>query len=329
MSAGAPTARPAVVLRAAPAEVREALASFAAGRELLAQPEARAHALAGGVENRVWRVVGPYADWVVRLGGGRDARLAVDRRRELACVTLAASHGFAPGIVHAAPGSGLLVAAHVAGRTWSRDDARALRNVARFGARLRALHAVPVPSSLPAVDPGAAIEGYLALDPPPQPPVPRAKLASAAAASLAAVAPRAHALCHHDLHHRNVIDAGELVFVDWEYAGRGEPLLDLAAFAAYHDFDAPRRAALLAAYEAGGPPPQRLADAHEVGGASPERFAAACTLFDCLQALWYDAADAWHTLGADARAALIQRLALSPRRSARAAACAGTPRRPP
>ena len=165
--------------------------------------------------------------------------------------------------------------------------------------------------------------------PPPNPPVPRAKLASAAAASLAAVAPRAHALCHHDLHHRNVIDAGELVFVDWEYAGRGEPLLDLAAFAAYHDFDAPRRAALLAAYEAGGPPPQRLADAHEVGGASPERFAAACTLFDCLQALWYDAADAWHTLGADARAALIQRLALSPRRSARAAACAGTPRRPP
>jgi thiamine kinase-like enzyme len=154
MSAGAPT----MALAAAPAEVREALASFAAGRELLTQPAAHVHALAGGVENRVWRVIGPHVDWVVRLGGERDARLAVDRRRELACVTLAASHGFAPGIVHAGPEGGLLVTTRVAGRTWSRDDARAPRNVARFAARLRALHAVPVPSSLTPVDPRAVIE---------------------------------------------------------------------------------------------------------------------------------------------------------------------------
>lgn len=273
----------------------EALASFAAGRSVLASAAATAYELAGGAENRVWRVVAGDRDWVVRLGGARDARLAVDRSRELAAATLAATHGFAPRIVHAVVERGLLVTTHVAGASWSRDDARSAAGIARCGLRLRALHAVPVSSALPAVEPHAAIDRYLALAPAPSAPVPRSRLRSLALAGLARVAPVPRALCHHDLHHRNVIDAGELVFVDWEYAGRGEPLLDLAAFAAYHDFDPPRRAALLAAYGD--------------GAVDPHRFEAAASLFDCLQALWYDAADAWGMLADEARTALVERLA--------------------
>lgn len=306
----------------APPALATELATFAAGRAVLARTDVALQELAGGAENRVWRLQATDLDWVVRAAGARDARLGVDRRRELAAARLAAAHGFAPPIVHASPERGLLVTGHVAGSTWSRDVARSSTGIARFAARVRTLHAVPVGADLPPVDPAAAIRSYLALPAPPGAPLDRACLDALARSALVRLAPRPRALCHHDLHHRNVIDADALVFVDWEYAGRGEPLLDLAAFAAYHDLDAARRVALLDAYASTGAPsaapPPGAAPLVTAPTSRPDaaHFAAALLLFDCLQALWYDAADAWSTLGDESRDALVERLAraFSPRR---------------
>ncbi|OZG72258.1 hypothetical protein BTA51_16085 [Hahella sp. CCB-MM4] len=42
-------------------------------------------------------------------------------------------------------------------------------------------------------------------------------------------------LVHHDLHQGNFcLDQGRLVILDWEYAGRGNPWLDMAALVRYH-----------------------------------------------------------------------------------------------
>ena len=60
-------------------------------------------------------------------------------------------------------------------------------------------------------------------------------------------------LCHNDLHHSNLLEsAGGLLAIDWEYAGVGHRVMDLAGYAAYHDLDDTGSALLLDAYSAGG-----------------------------------------------------------------------------
>jgi thiamine kinase-like enzyme len=71
-------------------------------------------------------------------------------------------------------------------------------------------------------------------------------------------------LCHNDLHHLNIVGSREVIqVVDWEYAGLGDPIMDIASYLAYHDLDAPATAALLEAYGAGPATPSfaRWADA--------------------------------------------------------------------
>jgi thiamine kinase-like enzyme len=98
--------------------------------------------------------------------------------------------------------------------------------------------------------------------------------------------------CHNDLHYRNVLDDGHLWFVDWEYAGCGDPRFDLAGIVAYHDLETPLVEALLAAY----------------GEYSPAQLAPWVSLFDAVHALWLDTADAWGSLSPERRSALVTRL---------------------
>jgi hypothetical protein len=164
------------------------------------------------------------------------------------------------------------------------------------------------------VDPRTTIPWYLARPFAAKGPVPRATLVHRAGEALRGYAPRARAFCHHDVHHLNVVElstvvaataddadgsrapvvpAGRLLLLDWEYAGAGDPAMDLAAYAAYHDLDDLARESLLAAY---GPAVTR------------DELDRACEVFDCLQALWHDAAGSWGRLEADARHALVGRL---------------------
>lgn len=279
-------------MTALPPEVARELAAFEAGRAVLREG-ATAAPLAGGLTNRTWRVTSAAADWVVRLGGGRDAALAIDRRAELLALRTAAAHGLAPRCVHAAAARGVLVLEYVAGTVWSRTTPRSAAGIERIGAAFRRLHSLPVPAALPEVDARDAIRRYLGAPVGVPGPVPREVLAERTAAALAGYAPRGRAFCHHDVHHRNVVEADRLVLLDWEYAGAGDPALDLAAFAAYHDLDAVARARLRAAY---GP------------GVTDEELDRALHVFDCLQALWHDAAGTWSALAAEARDALAARL---------------------
>jgi thiamine kinase-like enzyme len=55
--------------------------------------------------------------------------------------------------------------------------------------------------------------------------------------------------CHNDLMPANLLDTGDRVWViDWEYAGIGHPLFDLAGLSSNGAFDAAQDSALLAAY---------------------------------------------------------------------------------
>jgi len=62
------------------------------------------------------------------------------------------------------------------------------------------------------------------------------------------------ALCHHDVWRGNLVQcpgqAGATRLIDWEYAGCGDPLFDLATVVCYHDLDAEQADVLWRAYEA-------------------------------------------------------------------------------
>ena len=273
-----------------------ALAGFAAGRDALATTPVVVELTAGAL-NTVYRVTSGAGDWAVRLGGGADAALAINRVAERQVHSVVAGLGFAPPIVHAAPAEGVLVTEFVAGAPVSRERLRQPDMLRALGERLGELHRAPVPRTVRRVDVHDAVLHYLELDGVPPGPMSREDIASRLRWSLAGYQQTGLALCHNDLHHRNLLVGPRLVFVDWEYGGVGDPLFELAAVIGYHDLDEQQRSVLLAAH--GGP-------------FKPDHVGAMCLVFDCLYALWLDAARAWGGLETGHRDALLARLAIDP-----------------
>ena len=278
------------------AGLRAALEGFAAGREALAAGFS-ATPLAGGISNRSWRVGSAAGDWVLRLAGSSDARLAVNRVAERQAQAAAAALGFAPAVVHAAPAQGVLVSEFLPGSALTRAELESSATLSALGARLAELHSHPPPRGVRRLDLHAVLAHYLELAPLAAGPVSRPLLGARLRWAVASYAPVASALCHNDLHHRNILAAERLMFVDWEYAGVGDPLFELAAVIGYHDLDANQRATLLAAH--GGP-------------FTSAQLASMSLTFDCLHALWLDAANGWQALAEDRRQALLARLAIDP-----------------
>lgn len=273
-----------------------ALGSFAAGRDALATAP-RIVDLTAGALNRVYRVTSPVGDWVVRLAGSADTALCINRVAERQVHAAAAALGFAPGIVHADPASGLLVTEFHAGAAVSRAQLREPTMLQALGERLGELHRAAVPRTVRRIDVHDVLLHYLERPGVPPGPLPRELLASRLRWALANYRQSGFAICHNDLHHRNLLAGPSLLFVDWEYGGVGDPLFELAAIIGYHDLDPSGRATLLAAH----------------GGTFREAdVASMCLVFDCLHALWLDTAEAWGGLEAGSREALLARLAIDP-----------------
>jgi thiamine kinase-like enzyme len=273
--------------------VRAALRARDATRALA---DATLEPVRGGLSNYAWKAGHGGRNWFVRLGGPESATLGVDRWSECALLDLAGSAGLAPPLVACEPASDLLVTQFISGATWRREDAHMARNVARIAERLRVLHGLVPSSAIRTVDFAAQARGLEAqlgaIGPlPASGPgecarvVPLIHAARAREAEILEIASSAADLlsarrptivpCHNDLHHLNLLDDGDrLWLVDWEYGGVGDPLFDLASLACQHEYTAAERAALLDAYGAGG-------------GFAVETLDAACTVFDYVQWLWY------------------------------------------
>jgi thiamine kinase len=272
------------------------LAGFALGREAAAAG-VTLDALQGGLDNASWRARSAAGDWVIRIAGDRDQRFQINRVAERQTQAAAAALGFAPAILYADPARGVLVSEYLGADVWTRERARTADGIRTLGARLGALHAAPVPKGVRRLDVHSVLAHYLELPGVAPGPVSRAELGARLRWSLATYRPAAAALCHNDLHHRNLIGAAPLRFIDWEYGGVGDPLFELAAVCGYHDYDAEQRALLLEAHG---------------GGLDAAHAARMCLVFDCLHALWLDAADGWRTLDAPRQHALIERISIDP-----------------
>lgn len=217
--------------------------------------------LSGGITNHNYRVDKGGKSYVLRLPGVDTALLGIDRAVEVAATRAAAAIGLAPEVVAFLEPQGYLVTRWVDGRALAPEEIReppVLRAVGEALARLHRLAPLRAPFSpfqvVRAYDRFAHARGAAAF--PENYPELLAGL-SRVERALAARPVRA-APCHNDLLTANfLLGTRGLVLIDWEYAGQGDPLFDLANVAAHHDFDEAQLELLLASYVNAAP------DAHQ------------------------------------------------------------------
>jgi thiamine kinase-like enzyme len=211
------------------------------------------YGLEGGFKKRSYVVSAGDRQWVLRLPApGADALL--DLATEADVMRAAAAADLAPGVVAVDVEAGILLTDYRgAARAWSAADAREPRNIERAAALLHKLHSLDV--SAPVFAAERIARGYLAtlaaaVD------AGRTRFDSRERSWVDELLERARyydathrptVLCHNDLVAANVLDDGRLVLVDFEYAVRAAPVLDLAGLAAMNDYGARERRALLAA----------------------------------------------------------------------------------
>ena len=216
--------------------------------------------MTGGITNRNYLVRAAGGSFVARLNVGREP-LGIDRRNEVVCQRAAHALGVAPAVVHHE--DGVLVSEYLSARTMGPAGVRDPAFVPRLAAVLRASTTV-----------GIGSPGRSCISPPFRPsgrtPPGRGRWARGCRATWTPCwrtpgdwpggsAPFVPVLCHNDLLAANLLDDGRRVWlVDWEYAGVGHPLFDLAGVSANCGFSAAEDATLLAAYRGtpgrSGPP---------------------------------------------------------------------------
>jgi thiamine kinase-like enzyme len=203
-----------------------------------------------GLTNESWLVRTVRDAVVVRISNTAEQDLQIDRHSEAAILVAVAAADLGAPVLLCDPATHILVTRYL-GRPWTFEDAREPANIERLAGTLRRLHALTPPGDVRTVDLDATIEGYL-----------RALDEHGAQHELGTEVLRAHArnaaqslqagsvpcLCHNDAHHLNVVGDGEVRLIDWEYAGVGERLFDLASACVYHAYDAAQRERLLRAY---------------------------------------------------------------------------------
>lgn len=218
-----------------------------------------AEPLLGGLSNESWKVKDDIGTHVVRYG--RDYPFHhVDRAREVMTARAAHAAGFGPRVEHAEPG--VTVVEYLNARTWGPDDLRA--NPDRIATLLRRFHA-----EMPAHISGAAflfwpfhvIRDYArtirAGKSPFIPDLPA--LLSLSDQLEQAQIPLPLIFGHHDLLPANFLDDGiRLWLIDYEYAGFGTALFDLAGAASNAGMEVPETHRLLTTYFGESPSPALL-----------------------------------------------------------------------
>jgi thiamine kinase len=229
-----------------------------------------------GLTNESWLVRTARDAVVVRVSNTAEQELQIDRRSEAAILAAVAAADLGAPVLLCDPARHVLVTRYL-GKPWSFDDALELANIERLALTMQRLHALTPPGGARTVDLSETVEGYLrTLDEhgTQNPLGAQALRIRARGAAELLSAGSVACLCHNDAHHLNIVDDGEVRLIDWEYAGVGERLFDLASACVYHGYDEAQRQRLLSAYLAAR------------DGAIEGRLDTACWLFEYVRDLW-------------------------------------------
>lgn len=178
----------------------------------------------GGRTNQNFFVYAGSQTFFARLGVDLPHH-GVTRAKEVRCSRLAAAAGIAPKVIFSA--DGVLVTEVIDGRTLVQGESISDMILDRLAQGLRRLHEFAVPRDLAPFDPVAICRSQLkALPDSAVSPERRRRILNILQST-----PRldSRSLIHADLIPENVIVRNDTpILVDWEYAGLGDPLVDLA-----------------------------------------------------------------------------------------------------
>lgn len=206
--------------------------------------------LAGGITNVNHLIQDGNSKFVVRCCEDRSY-LGIDRRNERICQEAAFQAGVSPEVTHCA--DGMLVTRYIDAAPLNADGLRDEALLARLSATIRRLHDVrdDLAGEMLYFCPFQTVRTYAAtarrLN---------ARLPSDLDAYLddakqlaRGIGPFRPTLCHNDLLPANIIDDGaRLWLVDWEYAGIGNPLFDLASISSNAQLNEELESVLVKAY---------------------------------------------------------------------------------
>ena len=219
--------------------------------------------LPGGLTNANYLITRGAERFVLRIGGPNAQPLGIDRAAEPRATAAAAADGIGPDVIHACNEHGLLVTRFIAGPAPSDEAMRTPGMIARVADLLRRVHAIPVALNAPSYCPFRRAERWAheaerrgAVFPDDFP----ALVVRMRAVERDRPATPVHQLrfCHNDPVRGNIIDDGALRLVDWEYAGFGDPVFDLAVVSMNNRYDNPQDLTLLGAYFDGDATPDHL-----------------------------------------------------------------------
>jgi thiamine kinase len=254
---------------------RAARAALVTRAETAALAAAAFAPIAGSLSNFAWHVSVPGQDRFVRYARAGNERLGADLHAEGEILRVVAAAGLAPPVVRCDPSARLLVTQWMASAGGDPSAAGRDRSIQRVAATLRQLHGLTPPPGVRAVD-FAVQARQLEIALPAR--VAQPELTACAAQIWSHLGPgQAMALCHHDIHAQNLVTdpAGRLWLVDWEYAGLGDPVFDLASCASQLELSAAGTRLLCDEYIRAG------------GAVERERLELARWAFDYVQWLWY------------------------------------------
>ena len=208
---------------------------------------------------------------VLRIDKPLANAIGLDRKAEADVLIAVEAAGIGPQVVWADPARGILITEYLEGDAWDRHDLLVESNLERLGGLFRKLHALaPAGPEFRVADWAERYAQRLQT----KPGRVLAERIKHLDHCLKEERPVPAVLCHNDPVARNIVDSRALHFIDWEYAGVGDPYFDLAVVTAHHELPDKAVDALLESYLV------------SFGAADYARLALAAELYDCLHLLW-------------------------------------------
>ena len=196
--------------------------------------------LSGGETNRTYLVEADGRRAVLKIDARPRAAPYNRRAVESVIQKSAAGAGLAGNVLYA--DETVILTEYVDGEVWTADDLDDFDNLDRLAMALRKLHSLPLTGRV--FDAATAARDYARRLDGADPLIARQCLDVVESMR----APRNLCCCHNDLVAANIVSAGEIRFLDWEYACDNDPFFDLATIVAHHELPTGHAERLLDAY---------------------------------------------------------------------------------
>jgi thiamine kinase-like enzyme len=192
--------------------------------------------LGGGITNINYKIDVDGESFVLRITGEKTELLGIDRQNEYLANLQAGKLGIAPEVIYFIRPEGYLITRFLDSRPLPPEEISTRANIKQLASLLKIIHSMPPVPGL--FDVFKVVEDYTKTVREYNVEFP-SDFGFLTARALEAERALLHhqydpSPCHNDLLNANFLFDGNIRILDWEYAGMGDVIFDLANFSAHH-----------------------------------------------------------------------------------------------